>query len=77
MSKLRNNFEHDATEVWRSEGGQPTVLVTAVRLPSGAIETAENREFLNDKIQYILGAYDKDFKLKSNPAIEIVGYMIV
>lgn len=53
------------------------VLTVAVLLPSGAIEVITNTDKLAEKIEYYLDAYDEDFRLKSNPEIKIVGYMLV
>lgn len=53
------------------------VLVTAVMLPTGAIETITNTHRLPEKIQYICDAYDDYFRLRSNPQVRIVGYMLV
>ena len=55
----------------------PTYLVTAVKLPTGAIELAINNENILEKINYILDAYDDDMRLKTNPAIEMVQLMVV
>lgn len=79
--QLRANFESDVESV---QNGiftlldEPVrVLTTAVELPSGAIEIATNTEELQSKIDYILSAYDKEFRLKANPNVKLVGYMIV
>lgn len=53
------------------------VLTVAVRLPNGAIEVITNTSEIPSKINYYLNAYDEDFKLKSNPEVQIVGYMLV
>lgn len=56
---------------------KPTYLVTAVKLPSGAIELAVNNTAIKEKIDYILEAYDEDMRLKTNPAIEMQQLMVV
>lgn len=56
---------------------KPTYLVTAVKLPTGAIELAINNENIPAKVDYILDAYDENMRLKSNPAIEMVQLMVV
>lgn len=53
------------------------VVTVAIRLPSGAVETVTNISHTWDKANYYLNYYDEDFKLKSNPFIQIVGYMLV
>lgn len=53
------------------------VLVTAVMLPTGAVETITNSHHLPEKIQHLRDAYDDEFQLKSNPQVRIVGYMLV
>ena len=56
---------------------KPTYIVTAVKLPTGAIELAVNTSNIEQKIDYILEAYDDDMKLKSNPEIQMTNLMIV
>jgi hypothetical protein len=55
----------------------PTYLVTAVKLPTGAIELAVNNTNIKDKIDYILDTYDEDMKLKTNPTIVMQNIMVV
>lgn len=52
------------------------VLVTAVMLPTGAIETITNNSRLEEKVKYIRDNYD-EFRLRVNPNVRIVGYMLV
>lgn len=56
---------------------EPTYIVTAVKLPTGAIELAVNNTNIVEKIDYILEAYDEGMHLKTNPAIEMVQLMVV
>lgn len=56
---------------------KPSYLITAVKLPTGAIELAINDKNIVEKIDYILEAYDEDMKLKSNPEISMSNMMIV
>lgn len=72
MEKLRKNFIRDVKSVTA-----PEVLVTAVKLPTGAIETIVNTTKLGDKINYLVEAYDDNFVLKNNSNVRIVGYMLV
>lgn len=53
------------------------VITVAVKLESGAIEVITNTEDTFNKAHYYAEKYDNDFKLKSNPNIQIVGFMIV
>jgi hypothetical protein len=55
----------------------PTYLITAVKLPTGAIELAVNNQNIAEKIDYILEAYDDNMCLKSNPEIIMQNIMIV
>lgn len=59
------------------EALKPQYLVTAVKLPTGAIELAINDKNIPEKIAYILEAYDENMRLKTNPAIEVVQLMVV
>lgn len=56
---------------------KPTYLVTAVKLPTGAIELAVNNSNIPEKIDYILEAYDENMCLKSNPEIVMKQLMVV
>ncbi len=56
---------------------KPTYIVTAVKLPTGAIELAVNTANILDKIDYILDAYDDDMRLKANSEIQMVQLMVV
>lgn len=56
---------------------KPTYMVTAVKLPTGAIELAINNANIPAKIDYILEAYDDNMRLKSNPEIVMQQLMVV
>ena len=55
----------------------PTYIVTAVKLPNGAIELATNTANIADKIDYILEAYDDDMRLKTNTEIQMTNLMVI
>ena len=55
----------------------PTYIVTAIKLPTGAIELTVNTTAIVDKISYILEAYDEDMCLKTNPDIVMQNIMVV
>jgi hypothetical protein len=55
----------------------PTHLVTAVKLPSGAVEIAVNTSDIKSKLEYILRAYDEEMQLRTNTAIVMVNAMVV
>ena len=55
----------------------PTYIVTAVKLPNGAIELAVNTSEIEAKIDYILEAYDEDMCLKTNTEISMQNLMVV
>ena len=56
---------------------KPTYIVTAVKLPTGAIELAVNNANIAEKIDYILEAYDDQMRLKTNPDIIMTQIMVV
>lgn len=56
---------------------EPTYLVTAVQLPTGAIELAVNTSDIEDKIDYILDAYDEEMQLVTNINVVVQNIMIV
>lgn len=55
----------------------PKYIVTAVKLPTGAIELAVNTDNIVEKIDYILDAYDEEMRLKTNTDIVMSNIMIV
>lgn len=55
----------------------PTYFITAVKLPTGAIELAVNTSNIAEKIDYVLNAYDDMMRLKSNKEISMVQLMVV
>ena len=67
----------EPTEDERREAFKPQYLVTATKLPTGAIELAVNNQNIADKIDYILEAYDDDMWLKTNTSIVMQNIMIV
>ena len=56
---------------------KPTYMVTAVKLPTGAVELAVNNDKIVEKIDYILEAYDEEMCLKTNTEISMQNLMIV
>lgn len=56
---------------------KPQYLITAVKLPTGAIEVAINTANIAEKIDYILDAYDDNMHLKTNEDIVMQNIMIV
>ena len=59
------------------EAFKPRYIVTAVKLPTGAIELAINTENIAEKIDYILEAYDQDMQLKTNTSVVMQNLMVV
>lgn len=55
----------------------PSVLVTAVKLPTGAVEIITNHQKLDEKVEYLRTAYDDDFRLERNADVQTVGYILV
>ena len=55
----------------------PQYIVTAVQLPTGAVELAVNDKEIASKIDYILEAYDDDMHLKTNTSIVMKNIMVV
>lgn len=56
---------------------KPSYLITAVKLPTGAIELSINTENIAEKINYILCNYDGNMRLKTNENIVMQNIMIV
>lgn len=55
----------------------PQYIITAVKLPTGAIEIAVNNSSIKEKIEYILEAYDDNMHLKTNDKIVMQNIMVV
>ena len=56
---------------------KPTYLITAVKLPNGAIELSINTNEIAEKINYILEAYDENMRLRTNIDIVMQQLMVV
>ncbi len=67
----------EPTEDEQREAFKPQYLVTAVKLPTGAIELAVNNQNIADKIDYILEAYNDDMQLKTSTNIKMENILIV
>lgn len=77
---MENEIRYYLKEIKKAiEAGyfKPTYIVTAVKLPTGAIEIAMNNSFIAEKIDYILEAYDDDMRLKTNSDIVMQNIMVV
>jgi hypothetical protein len=55
----------------------PRHLIVAVMLPTGAIEVIHNTDCLKEKLAYYIEKYDDEFRLRANPDIQIVDYMLL
>ena len=55
----------------------PTYIITAVELPTGAIELAINTTNIQEKIDCILESYDEDMVLKTNSEVRMKNLMVV
>lgn len=64
-------------EAIEKEQFTPQYIVTAVKLPTGAVEIAVNNSCITEKIDYILEAYDDEMRLKTNTEIVMQNMMIV
>lgn len=71
--QLRARFMQEAEE----KTSTAQILITAVKLPTGAVEVITNTALIPTKIDYYNNAYDEEFKLKANPNVQIVGFMFV
>lgn len=52
-------------------------IVTAVKLPTGAIELTVNDNAIKEKIEYILESYNDSMQLKTNEDIVMTNVMVV
>lgn len=84
LGEIKNAMQYSEEEQKEIEKGamgrtlfKPSYMVTAVKLPTGAIELAVNTENIAEKIDYILEAYDDDMHLKTDKAVVMQNLMIV
>ena len=77
LKNIKLAMEKDPNDDGTMLGFKPSYIVTAVKLPTGAIELAVNNEHIAEKIDYILEAYDEDMFLKTNKEICMQNIMIV
>lgn len=76
MEELYQRFIYE-TEIYSTQSsGEPELLVVATLLPTGAVETQVNTSHIIEKINYIKDTYDDEFKMKRNPEIQIVGFLL-
>lgn len=71
-SELRKRFDEESAAIQF-----PTHLVTLVKLPGGAIETAVNTDGLKGKLAYIAETYDHELYLKSNRQVQMKGFVLI
>lgn len=55
----------------------PVYLIVAIELPTGAIEVITNTSLIGSKANYYLTAYDEEFRLKANPDVKVINYMLL
>lgn len=60
-------------------GGEfkPQAIVTAIELPTGAMEISINHNAIVEKIDYILESYDDEMRLKTNEKVVMKQLMVV
>jgi hypothetical protein len=56
---------------------KPSHLIVAIMLPTGAIEVIHNTECIKEKVAYYTERYDDEFRLKANPEIQVMDYMLL
>ncbi len=74
MNEIRRRIMEDSQS---NNAIDAQLLVVAVKLPSGAIESIINTKDLPSKVNYYLTAYGENMRLINNPEIKIVGYMLL
>jgi hypothetical protein len=53
------------------------LIITVVKLPSGALETLVNNSELDAKANYLLNAYGKNLRLKTMDQIELLDIIVL
>lgn len=69
LSEIKDMVSEDKAQISK--------IVTAVKLPTGAIEIAVNDQCLEQKLEYILSAYDDQMHLVSNNEITMIEAIVV
>lgn len=69
LSEIKDMVSEDKSQISK--------IVTAVKLPTGAIEIAINDQCLEQKLEYILSAYDDQMHLISNKEITMIEAIVV
>lgn len=81
QNEIRYYLEQIKVAMTNPQEGQepyrPKYIITAAKLPTGAVELAVNTEEILSKIDYILEAYDENMHLLSNTDIIMQNIMIV
>lgn len=54
----------------------PQYLVVMVKMPNDSIEIITNTD-VHGKVAYYREAYDDEFRLKSNPEVQIINFMMI
>lgn len=76
-NEVRHYLKYVRSVMNEEESPVPQYIVTAVRLPTGAIELAVNSQDIAGKIDYILGAYNDNMELKTNSDIKMEDALVV
>lgn len=74
---MENEIRYYLKKTLEIEESRLSYLITAVKLPTGAIEIAINTSNIMEKIKYILEAYDEEMRLKTNLDVFMQNIMIV
>jgi hypothetical protein len=75
---LRAKFITDVENERKNRKHMPfddCVLITVVQVPTGAKEVIVNHEYIAEKVDYYMKAYDEQFRLKTNSDVRIIGIM--
>jgi len=60
----------------QSSDAELSLLVTVVKLPTGAHEIITNTEKLHEKVNYLLNTYDDNMCLNANSEVSIEGLLV-
>ena len=71
MDNLKERFVEETANLQGK-----SVLMTVVQLPTGAKEVITNTDNLQSKVDYLKNTYDEEFKLRANPNVRIIAYLI-
>ena len=77
LNRTPTDNVRSAFEIYKGPIQTARLMIIVMELDTGALETQINTSNLINKYHYVLEAYDNQMRLKKNPEIRIVDFIIV